>query len=205
METKKKTPDTPEPTTSDLRVMLKELLMAELEDTEKLLSKCTLEQRVVLFNKLGALLIPRLTEEEAKELEKMVENEGIQHVSFTVDDSGIASEKPEPLRSSVKKRVDELLKKAGRPKGALNKKNRDARVRWKKIFVSEFKYIKERLDDLAPDKRLDFLLKISLLVIPRETVKSLNHKEQQQFGATIMDYNNGKAPSVSLYDKRRVG
>ena len=71
MATKKNTKDLPEePSTSDLRVMLKELLVAELDDAEKMLSKCSLEQRVTLFNKLGALLIPRLTEEEAKELEK---------------------------------------------------------------------------------------------------------------------------------------
>lgn len=181
---------------TNLRTLLKELLISELDQAEKLLQQCTLEQRVALFTKLSSLLIPKQTADEAKQQEKP--DDEVELVTLDIDGKH-EKEKPPPLSAKIKAQLKKL--KPGRPKGSLNKKNRDARQRWTQIFLSEYDYIAPRLQDLSPHLRLNFLLKISPIVIPRETAKSLREKEGEKLQTLIMHLGLDQEPTIHTFKR----
>ena len=151
--------------TSQLRDLVKDLVRLELDQVQKLLSQCPLEKRVALVAKLGTLLIPRQTEEEAKNEEMSDEVQIISIGPRLPDDKDDEPKAPAQPKDKPKKLI-------GRPKGSLNKSNRDNTERLKTIFVMEYYYVRDRLDELSPEMRLDFLFKMARLTVPKQSEKN---------------------------------
>ena len=184
--------------TSELRNLLKELLASELIEAEKILEECDLEKRIALFHKLGSILIPRQSEEDARM--QTIEGEGeeeIEKITFNMmgskkqKDEEATEPVPAALLKELAKEREEKREK-GRPKGSLNKKTMDSRERMKQIFISEYHYIKANLKELEPEKRFDFILKVAKLITPYQTSKSIAEREEPESDECVTFMNKGK-------------
>ena len=169
METKKRYPQAkPGMTSTELREVIKQLVNAELKDVQPLLDQCSLEKRAALLIRIGNTVLPRETAKDVKdEWINTGRNVDVMRLGDNEEDILVYPREKKP-------------KKAGRPLGAPNKKSQKIRERLEAVFISEYNYITGRLGELAPDKRIDLLLKLSLFTIPSQSAKELSNEGNEK-------------------------
>ena len=161
METKKRHPQAkPGMTSTELRAVIKQLVNEELKNAQALLDQCSLEKRAALLTRIGNTVLPRETAEVLKSEKGIYMDYG---------------DGKEPKFVSWEE--EKPVKKAS--KSAVAKKNADPRTHLTAIFISEYNYITGRLDELAPDKRLELLLRLALFTIPCQSAKNLSEAENE--------------------------
>lgn len=160
MEPTKRLPQAkPGMTSTELRSVIKQLVNMELKEAQALLDQCTLEKRAALLTKIGKLVLPNETAEEEK-----AGRTTTVIMNLNDDEEPTVHEIPQAGASA---------KKPGRPMGVPNKRSQQTKEHLEAIFISEYNYVTNRLNELSPDKRLDLLFKLAGMVIPGGVEKEL--------------------------------
>ena len=149
-------------TSTELRSVIKQLVNMELKDAQVLLDQCSLEKRAALLTRIGNIILPRETAED-------VNAGGTTTVTMYLGDDD-----EEPIVNEIPKAGP--AKKPGRPMGSPNKSTGETKEHLEAIFISEYNYVTSRLGELSPEKRIDLLLKLALLVIPNDLSGEKNNR-----------------------------